>query len=128
MISVPLSEALIYDLLSIYHVKADQSKTDFALDLHRSFNDTVANRVGWPLHFAVLGSTQYIALKAANLHVFKLVDRLHAEGEWVGAAKEIDAGNYARFLCKRALQKAMFPHEEMAEQKLGYEEVKEGGQ
>ncbi len=42
------------------------------------------------------------------------------DGEWPGAATEVDAMVYKRYLRKRALQTRFFPTVALTERKIGY--------
>lgn len=122
MIKVSLPEGVVYDMLSILHVK--QTKTDnvsvkqSVLDLEKE----ICDQIGQELHATILGSSEYDTLMGHNLSLFNLIDHLKSNERDGNRCYdlEVDKLNYSRWLAKNALQETFFPNSAAQEIKIGY--------
>lgn len=124
MINIPVDEARAFDELIIHTLKLMHGKyTDVTLyAAANALNAAIARGVGVNLFNTVYGSAEYENLFRLNSQVFDAINRLKTDGEWPGAALEIDGLNYQRYLAKQALQKRFFPETPLTERKMGYGE------
>jgi hypothetical protein len=107
MIKISLDEAYVFDLLSIYSVKIDNSDGDKREQSFKNYNllcKEIQNQIGVAKFTQIINSNEYNNLKIANQLVFNLVDRAN-ENE---LAKETAGANYERYLKKIELQKKFF--------------------
>ena len=110
MIKISLDEAYVYDILSIYAVKIENSngeKKQKSLDSFNKLFEEIQNQIGISKHHSIINSTAYFDLKHANKEVFDLVDRA---GETALSKQTADA-NYKRYIKKVELQTKFFNNE-----------------
>lgn len=107
MIKISLDEAYVYDILSIYAVKIENSegeKKQKSLDSFNKLSEEIQNQIGIAKHHSIINSTAYFDLKQANKEVFDLVDRA---GETYLSKLTAEA-NYKRYEKKIQLQTQFF--------------------
>jgi hypothetical protein len=110
MIKISLDEAYVYDILSIYAVKIENTngeKKQKSLDSFNKLSEEIQNQIGIVKHHSIINSTAYFDLKHANKEVFDLVDRA---GE-TSLSKQTAEANYKRYLKKVELQTKFFNNE-----------------
>jgi hypothetical protein len=110
MIKISLDEAYVYDILSIYAVKIENSKGENkqkSLDSFNKLSEEIQNQIGIAKHHSIINSTSYFDLKHANKEVFDLVDRA---GE-TSLSKQTAEANYKRYTKKIELQTKFFQNE-----------------
>lgn len=110
MIKISLDEAYVYDILSIYAVKIENSegeKKQKSLDSFNKLSEEIKEQIGVDKHHSIINSTAYFDLKHANKEVFDLVDRA---GETYLSKLTAEA-NYKRYLKKVELQTKFFNNE-----------------
>ena len=110
MIKISLDEAYVYDILSIYAVKIENSKGEKkqkSLDSFNKLSEEIQNQIGITKHHSIINSSAYFDLKQANKEVFDLVDRA---GE-TSLSKQTAEANYKRYLKKVELQTKFFNNE-----------------
>lgn len=138
MLTISVDEAYAYDMLSILHVKQQRMPTDSGAQSYLRMSEELATQTTLEYHFQILASLEYTALVTINaalfdaLEMIKRTDKrfeemvegersyIFADGEWPGAAMEIDRMVYRRYLCKRALQERFFGDKRLTERKIGY--------
>jgi len=107
MIKVSLDEAYVFDLLSIYAVKIDNSDGDKKKQSLKNYNllsNEILEEIGVDKFTDIILSDEYKELKDSNQIVFDLVDRA---SENKLAKKTADA-NYDRYIKKIKLQNKFF--------------------
>lgn len=107
MIKISLDEAYVYDILSIYAVKIENSegeKKEKSLDSFNKLSEEIIEQIGIDKHHSIINSTAYFDLKQANKEVFDLVDRA---GETYLSKLTAEA-NYKRYIKKIELQNKFF--------------------
>ena len=110
MIKISLDEAYVYDILSIYAVKIENSdgdKRQKSLDSFNALSQEIQKQIGVDKHHSIINSSAYFDLKHANKEVFDLVDRA---GE-TALSKQTAEANYKRYLKKAELQTKFFNNE-----------------
>ena len=110
MIKISLDEAYVYDILSIYAVKIENSKGEKKQKSLESFNklsEEIQNQIGITKHHSIINSSDYFDLKQANKEVFDLVDRA---GE-TSLSKQTAEANYKRYIKKVELQTKFFDNQ-----------------
>jgi hypothetical protein len=110
MIKISLDEAYVYDILSIYAVKIENSegeKKQRSLDSFNKLSEEIQNQIGISKHHSIINSTAYFDLKQANKQVFDLVDR--ADETYL--SKLTADANYKRYQKKVELQTKFFNNE-----------------
>jgi hypothetical protein len=110
MIKISLDEAYVYDILSIYAVKIENSegeKRQKSLDSFNKLSEEIQNQIGMVKHHSIINSSAYFDLKHANKEVFDLVDRA---GETYLSKLTADA-NYKRYIKKVELQTKFFDNQ-----------------
>ena len=110
MIKISLDEAYVYDILSIYAVKIENTNGENkqkSLDSFNKLSQEIQNQIGIDTHHSIINSTAYFDLKHANKEVFDLVDRA---GE-TALSKQTAEANYKRYLKKVELQTKFFNNE-----------------
>lgn len=119
MITVSLSEGLVFDMYAIARIKEVRTGLDtchtqvnsLCLDLLRALD-------AGPLA-DVLSSPEYKALYEANARVFDLIEEMHRTPK-LSHGMAIDRANHQRYLSKVALQNRWFPETPIGEVKIGY--------
>jgi len=107
MIKVSLDEAYVFDLLSIYAVKIDNSDGDKKKQCLKNYNllsNEITEEIGVDKFTDIILSDEYKELKDSNQIVFDLVDKA---SENKLAKKTADA-NYERYIKKIQLQNKFF--------------------
>lgn len=107
MIKISLDEAYVFDLLSIYAVKIDNSEGDKKKQNLKNYEllaKEIQNEIGVAKFSEIIFSEEFKSLKNANQIVFDLVDRA-GENE---LAKSTADANYERYLKKIELQQKFF--------------------
>lgn len=107
MIKISLDEAYVFDLLSIYSVKIDNSKEnkrELNIVNYESLQKEIVEQIGVEKFNEIIQSQEYKELKISNQTVFDLVDRAN-ENE---LAKITAQANYQRYIKKIELQKKFF--------------------
>lgn len=107
MIKVSLDEAYVFDLLSIYSVKIDNSddlKKEQSLKNYNNLCQEIQEQIGINKFNEILNSEEYLNLKNSNKVVFDLVDRAD-EHE---LSKLTADANYDRYTKKIILQNKFF--------------------
>jgi len=110
MIKISLDEAYVYDILSIYAVKIENSegeKKEKSLESFNKLSEEIQNQIGITKHHSIINSSAYFDLKQANKEVFDLVDRA---GETYLSKLTADA-NYKRYTKKVELQNKFFDNQ-----------------
>ncbi len=110
MIKISLDEAYVYDILSIYAVKIENSNgvnKQKSLDSFNKLSEEIQNQIGIDKHHSIINSTSYFDLKHANKEVFDLVDRA---GE-TSLSKQTAEANYKRYIKKVELQTKFFDNQ-----------------
>lgn len=110
MIKISLDEAYVYDILSIYAVKIENSegeKKQKSLESFNTLSEEIQNQIGIAKHHSIINSTAYFDLKQANKEVFDLVDRA---GE-TSLSKQTAEADYKRYLKKVELQTKFFDNQ-----------------
>ena len=106
MITITTDEADAYDRLAILEIKMMRG-APVREQQQRLFQELETN-CGVDYNMEITGSKEYEALYVANEQTFNLIDQLRSDGEWEGAAKDIDDANMKRYYAKCALQKRFF--------------------
>lgn len=112
MIAIKLSEAEIFDRLTILEVKhmnslnVEADRTELRRFLFRN--------LGTELMDLVLRSWEYQELLESNFEVFKLVDKATRDE---CKASEVDKANQRRYNAKKELQERFWPTEPLTEVK-----------
>ncbi len=107
MIKISLDEAYVFDLLSIYEVKFENSSDEKKEIINKSImilSNEIKEQIGDLLFEIIIKSSEYISLKQSNREVFKLVDRAN-ETE---LSKLTADANYKRYVEKTKLQHKFF--------------------
>jgi len=107
MIKVSLDEAYVFDLLSIYAVKIDNSEGDKKRQSEKNYNllsNEIIESIGIDKFTDIILSDEYKNLVDANQIVFDLVDRAKENK----LAKATADANYERYLKKVELQQKFF--------------------
>ena len=107
MIKVSLDEAYVFDLLSIYAVKIDNSEGDKKRQSEKNYNllsNEIIESIGIDKFTDIILSDEYKNLVHANQIVFDLVDRAKENK----LAKATADANYERYLKKVELQQKFF--------------------
>jgi hypothetical protein len=107
MLQISLDEAYVFDLLSIYSVKIDNSADNKKIQILNNYNllsNEIQNQIGSEKFLQIINSIEYKNLKNSNQLVFDLVDRAE-ENE---LAKATANANYERYLKKIDLQNKFF--------------------
>jgi len=107
MIKVSLDEAYVFDLLSIYAVKIDNSEGDKKRQSEKNYNllsNEIIESIGIDKFTDIILSDEYKNLVDANQIVFDLVDRAKENK----LAKATADANYERYLKKIELQQKFF--------------------
>jgi hypothetical protein len=107
MIKVSLDEAYVFDLLSIYAVKIDNSSGDKKKQSEKNYNilsNEIIESIGIDKFTDIILSDEYKNLVDANQEVFKLVDKAKENK----LAKATADANYERYLKKIELQQKFF--------------------
>jgi len=108
MIKISLDESYVFDLLSIYEVKlnnsSDLEKKTKLQQSYDALSEEIVDDIGVDLFTAIINSVEYIELRKSNELVFELVDRA---GETELSKTTADA-NYTRYLNKVSLQHKFF--------------------
>jgi hypothetical protein len=111
MLKISLDEAYVFDLLSIYHVKLENTsnkiKYNSILNSFNNLSEEIRSQIGSTLFKTIMESDEYIQLKISNQKVFKLVDRA-GESE---LSKITAEANYERYIKKNKLQNKFFKNE-----------------
>ena len=110
MIKISLDEAYVYDILSIYAVKIENSqgeKRQKSLDSFNKLSQEIQSQIGVDKHHSIINSSAYFDLKHANKEVFDLVDRA---GE-TSLSKQTAEANYKRYIKKVELQTKFFDNQ-----------------
>lgn len=110
MIKISLDEAYVYDILSIYAVKIENSqgeKRQKSLDSFNKLSQEIQKQIGEDKHHSIINSVAYFDLKQANKEVFDLVDRA---GE-TSLSKQTAEANYKRYIKKVELQTKFFDNQ-----------------
>jgi len=107
MIKVSLDEAYVFDLLSIYAVKIDNSEGDKKRQSEKNYNllsNEIIESIGIDKFTDIILSDEYKDLVDANQIVFELVDRAKENK----LAKATADANYERYIKKIELQQKFF--------------------
>ena len=107
MIKISLDEAYVFDLLSIYAVKIDNSEGDKKKQNLKNYEllaKEIQNEIGVAKFSQIIFSDEFKALKDANQIVFELVDRAKENK----LAKATADANYERYIKKIELQQKFF--------------------
>lgn len=107
MLKVSLDEAYVFDLLSIYQVKIDNSLGDKKIKLLESYNtlsSEIINQIGQKLYNNIIKSAEYNDLILSNQNVFNLVVKAD-ESE---LSKMTASANFDRYNKKIILQNKFF--------------------
>lgn len=125
MISVPLSESYVFDMLAISAIKAErgdsvESRAAADLEADRLENIIIAH-IGTDLYDVVLASPEYEKLYRVNKEMFIRINEMKSGREPTAEdAKYVDDRVFARFKAKQALQVRWFPEQPLTETKHGY--------
>ncbi len=121
MISIPLSEGFLYDLLSIAQVKHQRnSNNTVAYAEYKRLHIEIADRVGDRKHIEIKGSPEYLALLIVNEQIYDRNDEIKTRPVTAEDMVYTDGKVGERWRAKRALQSRWFPNEALTEQKFGY--------
>ena len=107
MLKISLDEAYVFDLLSIYKVKIDNSSDHKKIKLIESYqllSTEIINQIGQKLFDEIINSIDYKDLIFSNQNVFDLVDRAD-ESE---LSKITADANFNRYMKKISLQNKFF--------------------
>jgi len=107
MIKVSLDEAYVFDLLSIYAVKIDNSDGEKKRQSEKNYNllsNEIIESIGIDKFTDIILSDEYKDLVDANQIVFELVDRAKENK----LAKATADANYERYIKKIELQQKFF--------------------
>ncbi len=107
MIKVSLDEAYVFDLLSIYAVKIDNSDSEKKRQSEKNYNllsNEIIESIGIDKFTDIILSDEYKDLVDANQIVFELVDRAKENK----LAKATADANYERYIKKVELQQKFF--------------------
>jgi hypothetical protein len=107
MLKISLDEAYVFDLLSIYSVKIENSfdhKKIKLLESYKLLSSEIINQIGQKLYDEILNSDEYKDLISSNKNVFNLVDK-SGESE---LSKITSDANYDRYVKKHILQNKFF--------------------
>ena len=109
-----------FDEMSVMNIKVNISK-DHASRENSKNNFTrlakeIQAQIGESKLQEILASDEYQNLYESNLFVFNLVEKVKSDN---GLARDVDLGNYDRFLKKAELQKKFF-ETDLTEVKIGY--------
>ncbi len=115
MIKIKLSEALAFDMLSILLIKSKLCLDD-GVKNYINFVADIKDEIGLDKLYSVMNSPEFENLRAANQKTFNLVSSAKDDK---CLASVVDAANYERYLCKKALQEKHF-NDQLSEQKIGY--------
>lgn len=116
MINLLVDEAYAFDYLSILQVKhAKDINDDLKAKAYSDCFDFILNQIGKRM-YEIYGSDEYAKLYNANMMTFDAVDRAKSNSI---LASEVDALNYHRYICKKALQNKFF-NNNLIETKIGY--------
>jgi regulation of enolase protein 1 (concanavalin A-like superfamily) len=110
MLKISLDESYVFDLLSIYEVKLENSTGIVNKKLNTSYqllSDEIINQIGIDKFNQIKTSIEYEMLRNTNALVFELVDRAHESELSTITAK----ANYDRYLKKIAIQEKFFETE-----------------
>lgn len=110
MIKISLDEAYVYDILSIYAIKIENSegeKRQKSLDSFNKLSQEIQKQIGEDKHHSIINSSAYFDLKQANREVFDFVDRA---GE-TSLSKQTAEANYKRYIKKVELQTKFFDNQ-----------------
>ena len=108
MLTISLDEAYVFDILSILEVKCDiftGEKYEISSKAHNFLKCEIVDQIGIENFQKIINSLEYQNLKNANLETFRMVDLARESN---GLAKDVDAANYERYLCKKILQETFF--------------------
>ena len=111
MLKISLDEGYVFDILSIYLVKAELAETPEKRAISQKAADALAyeisEQIGGEDNFrAAICHPSFVALKEANKETFLLVDEARKGDE--SLAKKVDAANLKRYYCKVRLQDRLF--------------------
>ena len=107
IIKVSLDEAYVFDLLSIYAVKIDNSDGEKKRQSEKNYNllsNEIIESIGIDKFTDIILSDEYKDLVDANQIVFELVDRAKENK----LAKATADANYERYIKKIELQQKFF--------------------
>jgi hypothetical protein len=107
MLKISLDEAYVFDLLSIYSVKIENSFDSKKIKLLKSYkllSSEIINQIGQKLFDEILVSDEYKNLISSNQNVFNLVGKSN-ESE---LSKITADANYDRYTKKIILQNKFF--------------------
>jgi hypothetical protein len=107
MLKVSLDEAYVFDLLSIYQVKINNSLDEKKVKLvesHKQLSLEIINQIGEVLFYEIIKSDEYQGLIFSNQNVFDLVGRAN-ENE---LSKITANANFDRYEKKIILQNKFF--------------------
>ena len=108
MLKISLDEGYVFDILSILEVKCDiftDEKLKVSSEARSFLEHEIIQQIGIESYRKIIESIEYKNLKQSNLETFRMVDLARASD---GLAKEVDAANYERYLCKKILQETFF--------------------
>ncbi len=106
----------VFDYLSILELKYNKDDSELNRINYRECWHNTRKQTGNDLFAEITKSKEYNDLYSANLKTFDLVALAKNN---LCHASEVDAANYNRFLCKKALQEKFFT-EVLSEVKIGY--------
>jgi hypothetical protein len=107
MLKISLDEAYVFDLLSIYQVKINNSTDENRIKLLESYtnlSNEIINQIGGDLFKSIIDSVEYQDLVNSNQYVFDLVGRAN-ETE---LSKITADANFERYNKKIILQNKFF--------------------
>lgn len=107
MLKISLDEAYVFDLLSIYEVKYENSmgdKKDILKNSIVKLSNEIIEQIGEFLFYEIIKSEEYENLKSSNKLVFTLVERANE----TKLSKLTAESNYQRYVHKTNLQNKFF--------------------